>query len=160
MTRLWILIAAIAGASGVIADAVSRHGMGADPQAAEWLATGARYALIHGAVLLALAVLPEASRPAARVLGWASGWCFVAALLLFSGGLYALAGGIMAVYVDGAPAEAASNTSAIPIILPVNTTLAYLRHSGCFILSASRDIFSDHVSFATELELFLISLPP
>jgi uncharacterized membrane protein YgdD (TMEM256/DUF423 family) len=86
----WLLAAAIGGAASVAAGALGSHFV-AEPRAAAWLDTGARYGLAHAATLIGLAALSAgASGFPARLLAIAA-WLFVAGLVLFSGGLAALA---------------------------------------------------------------------
>jgi uncharacterized membrane protein YgdD (TMEM256/DUF423 family) len=92
MDRIWIAVAALSGAAAVAADAVARHVLAGDPARADLVATGARYGLVHAAALLAAALLWQRTPGgAARLLLALGGWCFVAALALFSGTLYLLA---------------------------------------------------------------------
>jgi uncharacterized membrane protein YgdD (TMEM256/DUF423 family) len=94
MERFFIGLAALAGASAVVADALTQH-LAADPARAALAATGSRYALIHAGVLLALALLSRsAAAGAARAWLLAACWCFALALPLFCGTLFLLAAGI------------------------------------------------------------------
>jgi uncharacterized membrane protein YgdD (TMEM256/DUF423 family) len=94
MERFFTAIAALAGAAAVSVDAAARHLLASDPARADLAATGARYGLVHAAALLALAALLRHGGEDGRR-GWAlaAGWCFVAALALFSGTLFLQAGG-------------------------------------------------------------------
>jgi len=93
MERFLIAIAALAGASAVIADASAQHLLAGDPGRVELAGTAARYGLMHAAALVGIAALLRQAGPArAWLLGAA--WCFVAALLLFCGTLYLHAAGL------------------------------------------------------------------
>lgn len=94
MDRLWIAFAALAGAAGAFGDAAIRH-LVADPARVELGVLGARYGLIHALALLAVGLLwrRDDYYPPGFWLT-ASGWCFCAGQILFSGSLYALAIGI------------------------------------------------------------------
>ncbi|HIJ61868.1 MAG TPA: DUF423 domain-containing protein [Rhodospirillaceae bacterium] len=71
----------------VAAGAYSAHG-GADGGAAsQWLEKGARYQMYHALALLALAQWAEEAGRAGRL----AGLLFCLGMLLFSGGLYAMA---------------------------------------------------------------------
>lgn len=94
MEQFWIGIAGLSGAAAVAADATARHALAGDPFRGDLAATAARYGLVHAAALLALAMLLRAMpEGAARRWSIAAGWCFVAAQLLFCGGLYLHAAG-------------------------------------------------------------------
>lgn len=89
MVRLWLLLAAFAGFSGVALGALAAHGL-KSRLSAEYLAvfqTGTHYQLIHALALfgVALLALPAPSR-AVQV----AGSCFALGIVLFSGSLYAL----------------------------------------------------------------------
>lgn len=89
MPRLFLLLAAFGGFTGVALGAFAAHGLKAR-LSAEYLAvfqTGVHYQLIHSLALLAVALL-ALQRPG-RLL-CASGTLFVLGGLLFSGSLYAL----------------------------------------------------------------------
>ncbi len=94
--RIWIACAALSGGIAVAAEAAARHLLD-DPVARDWVATGARYGLVHGLALIAVTILRlvwhAAARGAPRHWLALGGWCFVAGLIAFSGGLYALAAG-------------------------------------------------------------------
>jgi len=97
MDRLWIAVASVSGAVAVAADAVARHLLAGDPAHADLVATGARYGLVHAVALLAAALmLRGVAGGAARFFLAVCGWCFVAALVLFSGVLYLLGAGLPA----------------------------------------------------------------
>lgn len=104
MPRFLLAVAALSGLAAVIADASATHLLAGDTERINLASTGARYGLAHAAVLLALAgLLPraEAGAPRAWLLGAA--WCFVAALVLFSGTLYLLAAGVAHVLLPLVP---------------------------------------------------------
>lgn len=96
--RLWILLAALLGGTGVALGAFGAHGLpkyfasqnlsGEElaKRAANW-ETAARYHMYHALALLAVAWL--ATTPA-RVPANIAGWMFVAGIAIFSGCLYAL----------------------------------------------------------------------
>ncbi len=97
MDRIFIAVAALAGAVSVGADAAAQHYLASGGARAALAATGARYGLIHAAALVAVALLLEV--PAGglgRVALALSGWCFVAALFAFCGGLFLHAAGLAA----------------------------------------------------------------
>ncbi len=85
----WFAVGAVAGALGVALGAFGAHGLKARV-GAEMLAvfeTGVRYHLVHALALLAVGLAAE------RWPGpWtaASGWLFVAGVVVFSGSLYAM----------------------------------------------------------------------
>ena len=84
--RLWLALAALNGFMAVAAGAFGAHGVG-DPQAKEWLRTGAQYQLVHAVAALACyGLLRMAVGPA----GWA-GWLFGLGALVFGGSLYLMA---------------------------------------------------------------------
>jgi uncharacterized membrane protein YgdD (TMEM256/DUF423 family) len=104
MERFLALVAALSGLAGVIADASARHALAGDPARMDLAATGARYGLVHAAVLLALAaLLRHAERGARRAWLLGAAWCFVAALVLFCGTLYLQAAGLAAVLLPLVP---------------------------------------------------------
>lgn len=82
-TKTCLLLAALAGATAVIAGAIAAHGGAVDP--ASPVQTGVRYHMYHALALLGVAALaarePE-TRFALPVV------CFVAGIVLFSGGIY------------------------------------------------------------------------
>lgn len=94
MDRVWIAFAALAGAVGALGDAVIRH-MVTNPEQVEFGVVAARYGMIHALALLGVALLWNRDDYYAPGF-WlrASGWCFVAGQLLFSGSLYAFAFGV------------------------------------------------------------------
>ena len=89
MSAAWMqACASLYGLLGVALGAFAAHGLKSrlDAYALDIMATATQYALLHAAVLLALALAP----PGDRWLAWA-GLAFAAGTLLFSGSLYALA---------------------------------------------------------------------
>ena len=88
--RIWLFIAGLAGASGVILGAFAAHGLSARmaPDALRIVDTGARYHLVHAPAigLAALAMRGAALRPARLAAA-----LFLAGIVLFSGSLYLLA---------------------------------------------------------------------
>ena len=88
MIRIWLAIAGLGGLASVIAGAFAAH-LADDPKTAELLRTGALYGMVHAAALIATIALAQGRRRAAIV----AGWSFAAGIVLFSGGLFALAAG-------------------------------------------------------------------
>lgn len=86
-SRVWLVLAALLGASGMAFGAGGAHSLRAliVPEYLPTFETGVRYQLIHAVVLLALAL--QAERRRVRV----SASLFTLGVLLFSGSLYALA---------------------------------------------------------------------
>ncbi|KAF1047398.1 DUF423 domain-containing protein [Xylophilus sp.] len=88
----WIVLAALAGASGVGCGAYAAHGLGfiASPEAREAarlsLQSATQYQLLHALALLGVG-LWAAMRPGGRWL-LAAGLLFLAGILLFSGLIY------------------------------------------------------------------------
>jgi uncharacterized membrane protein YgdD (TMEM256/DUF423 family) len=84
--RAWLALAALNGFVAVAAGAFGAHGV-SDPNAKDWLRTGAQYELIHAlAVVGCIAVW----RPGARIAA-AAAWIFLAGAALFSWPLYLMA---------------------------------------------------------------------
>ena len=84
--RMWLALAALNGLMAVGAGAFGAHAV-ADPQAKEWLRTGAQYQLAHAvAALCCYGLLRAAVGPAS----WAA-WLFGVGALVFSGSLYLMA---------------------------------------------------------------------
>jgi uncharacterized membrane protein YgdD (TMEM256/DUF423 family) len=86
-TRLWLIVAAALGATGVAFGAGGAHGLRSlmAPEYLPTFETGVRYHLLHAVALLALALAAErrpVTAPAALM---------TLGTLLFSGSLYALA---------------------------------------------------------------------
>jgi len=90
MDRLFVIVAAASGFIAVAAGAFGAHALKArlSPDMLAVFETGARYQMFHALALLAVAWV--AARWPSRAAG-ASGWCFVAGTVLFSGSLYLLA---------------------------------------------------------------------
>lgn len=84
--RIWLALAALNGFLAVAAGAFGAHAV-SDPQAREWLRTGAQYQGIHAVAALAcFGLLRLIVGPA----GWA-GWLFGLGGLIFAGSLYLMA---------------------------------------------------------------------
>lgn len=89
MVRLWLLLSAFAGFSGVALGAFAAHGL-KSRLSTEYLAvfqTGTHYQLIHALALLGVAILALVAP--GRLVNLTGGF-FAAGILLFSGSLYAL----------------------------------------------------------------------
>ncbi|MBD9656562.1 DUF423 domain-containing protein [Pseudomonas sp. WHRI 8822A] len=89
MVRLWLLLSAFAGFSGVAMGAFAAHGL-KSRLSADYLAvfqTGTHYQLIHALALLGVAIL--ALIAPGRLVNLAGGF-FAVGIVLFSGSLYAL----------------------------------------------------------------------
>lgn len=89
MSRVFLLLAAVAGFSGVALGAFAAHGLKSQ-LSAEYLAvfqTGVHYQLVHALALFGVALLAE--RLPGRLTSLAGG-LFALGILLFSGSLYAL----------------------------------------------------------------------
>ncbi|WP_369958557.1 DUF423 domain-containing protein [Pseudomonas benzenivorans] len=90
MARLWLLLAALAGFTGVALGAFAAHGLkgrlGADYLAV--FQTGSHYQLLHALALFGVALL--ALRAPGRLVNLTGG-LFALGILLFSGSLYGLA---------------------------------------------------------------------
>ena len=86
--RLVLTLAALSGFLAVAFGAFAAHGI-SDPQATEWLKTGAHYQLVHALAVFACAVV---SGRAGRPMRLAPS-LFLAGGLLFAGSLYAMAFG-------------------------------------------------------------------
>lgn len=91
MIRIWLLVAALGGLASVVAGALAAH-LADAPKAAELLRTGALYGMVHAAALLAVIALAQGPEPR-RGTAMVAGWGFAAGIVLFSGSLFALAGG-------------------------------------------------------------------
>jgi uncharacterized membrane protein YgdD (TMEM256/DUF423 family) len=84
--RIWLALAALNGLMAVGAGAFGAHAA-ADPQAKEWLRTGAQYQLAHAvAALCCYGLMRAAVGPA----NWAA-WLFGFGALVFSGSLSLMA---------------------------------------------------------------------
>lgn len=90
MDRIFAALGAASGFVGVAAGAFGAHGLKArlTPELLAVFDTAARYQMIHALALLAVAWAIGRWPSRAAV---ASGWCFVAGTLIFSGSLYLLA---------------------------------------------------------------------
>ncbi len=90
MDRIFAALGALSGFVAVGAGAFGAHGLKARlaPDLLAVFETGARYQIYHALALLAVAW--AVSRWPGRM-AVASGWCFVAGTVLFSGSLYVLA---------------------------------------------------------------------
>lgn len=89
MARLWLLLSAFAGFSGVALGAFAAHGL-KSKLSAEYLAvfqTGSHYQLIHALALFGVGLL--ALHAPGRLVNLAGG-LFALGILLFSGSLYLL----------------------------------------------------------------------
>lgn len=89
MARLWLLLSAFAGFTGVALGAFAAHGL-KGRLSSEYLAvfqTGSHYQLIHALALFGVALL--ALQAPARLVNLAGG-LFALGILLFSGSLYGL----------------------------------------------------------------------
>lgn len=84
--RTWMTLAAISGFIAVAVGAFAAHGI-ADPQAKEWLRTGASYQFMHTMATLACATLMNIGARGARN----APAFFLSGIVLFSGSLYAMA---------------------------------------------------------------------
>ncbi len=93
-SRVTLIVAAIAGATGVALGAFGAHGLKAllleKGTTISW-ETAARYHLLHAVALVALAVLQAQLGPRAATLGRLIAWCWTGGILVFSGSLYLLA---------------------------------------------------------------------
>src|SRR5690242_12378967 len=90
MDRTFLLIAALAGFTGVALGAFGAHGLRGrlTPEMLAVFETGVRYQMYHALALFGTGLLM------ARMSGWliaTAAWAFVAGIVLFSGSLYALA---------------------------------------------------------------------
>lgn len=122
MHRTFLLIGAVAGVVGVALGAFGAHGLRArlTPDMLAVFETGVRYHMYHALAILGVASIAE-RLPASRLV-LASGWLFLAGIILFSGSLYLLA--VTGVRVLGA-------------ITPFGG-VAFLLGWGCLALAALR----------------------
>jgi uncharacterized membrane protein YgdD (TMEM256/DUF423 family) len=90
MERVFVMVGAIAGLTGVALGAFAAHGLKGKLPADlfEVFEVGARYHMYHALALLAVAWATTRWPGGATT---AAGWCFAAGIVLFSGSLYALA---------------------------------------------------------------------
>lgn len=86
----WVCLGAVNGLMSVAAGAFGAHGLKdkVTPRHLEVFETAARYQMYHALALIAVAWL--ASRTQSNSYVTASGWCFLAGIVLFSGSLYAI----------------------------------------------------------------------
>jgi uncharacterized membrane protein YgdD (TMEM256/DUF423 family) len=91
MIRLWLAVAGLGGLASVVAGAFAAH-LAEDPKAAELLRTGALYGMVHAVALIALIALAQGREPR-RGAAAVAGGSFAVGIVLFSGSLFALAGG-------------------------------------------------------------------
>ncbi len=84
--RTWMTLGAISGFMAVAIGAFAAHGI-ADPQAKDWLKTGASYQFMHTMATLACATFMNVGARQAR---FAPAF-FLTGIVLFSGSLYAMA---------------------------------------------------------------------
>lgn len=91
MHRTFLLIGAVAGVVGVALGAFGAHGLRArlTPDMLAVFETGVRYHMYHALAILGVASVAERLQASRLVL--ASGWLFLAGIILFSGSLYLLA---------------------------------------------------------------------
>ncbi|NQD92337.1 DUF423 domain-containing protein [Pseudomonas sp. CrR25] len=89
MTRLWLLLSACAGFTGVALGAFAAHGLKSrlTPEYLAVFQTGTHYHLLHALALFGVALL--ASRLPGRLVNLAGG-LFALGIVLFSGSLYGL----------------------------------------------------------------------
>lgn len=122
MHRTFLLIGALAGVVGVALGAFGAHGLRArlTPDMLAVFETGVRYHMYHALAILGVASVAERLQASRLVL--ASGWLFLAGIILFSGSLYLLA--VTGVRVLGA-------------ITPFGG-VAFLLGWGCLALAALR----------------------
>ncbi len=122
MHRTFLLIGALAGVVGVTLGAFGAHGLRArlTPDMLAVFETGVRYHMYHALAILGVASVAERFQASRLVL--ASGWLFLAGIILFSGSLYLLA--VTGVRVLGA-------------ITPFGG-VAFLLGWGCLALAALR----------------------
>lgn len=88
MTRIWILLAGLAGLSGVAAGAFAAHGLSGhiSPSSLEAFRRGSDYQMYHALLLLGIAWLSDRQAPLAN---WAGAFTLLG-ILLFCGSLYLL----------------------------------------------------------------------
>jgi uncharacterized membrane protein YgdD (TMEM256/DUF423 family) len=94
--RVFIVVAALYGATGVILGAFGAHALRsqlADNATAVWQ-TAVQYHLVHALALLGVGLWLRFADPLHPPIQWplaVAGWSFAAGVVLFSGSLYALA---------------------------------------------------------------------
>lgn len=84
--RTWMTLAAIGGFVAIAVGAFAAHGI-ADPQAKDWLKTGAQYGFMHTMATFACATFMNIGARQAR---FAPAF-FLSGVVFFSGSLYAMA---------------------------------------------------------------------
>jgi len=84
--RTWMTLAAIGGFLSVAIGAFAAHGV-ADPQAKEWLRTGATYSFMHSMATFACATFMQIGARRARL----APAFFLSGQVVFCGSLYAMA---------------------------------------------------------------------
>ena len=84
--RNWMTFAALSGLLSVAFGAFAAHGL-ADPQAKDWMRTGASYQAIHALACFAAAAMMQMGSAGARL----APAFFLGGSLIFSGSLYAMA---------------------------------------------------------------------
>lgn len=84
--RTWMTLAAIGGFVSVTMGAFAAHGL-SDPQAKDWVRTGASYGFMHAMATLACATFMQVGARRAR---FAPAF-FLPGVVIFSGTLYAMA---------------------------------------------------------------------
>jgi uncharacterized membrane protein YgdD (TMEM256/DUF423 family) len=94
--RLWIVVAALSGATSVIVGAFAAHGLDlrteAGLKARDWLQTGSHYQMFHALAMLGVCALAGAGLLNVRLATLAL-WLFLAGSILFPGALYSLSFG-------------------------------------------------------------------
>jgi uncharacterized membrane protein YgdD (TMEM256/DUF423 family) len=94
--RLWIVVAALSGATSVAAGAFAAHGLDlrteAGLKARDWLQTGSHYQMFHALAMLGVCALAGAELLNAR-LAVVALWLFLVGSVLFPGALYSLSFG-------------------------------------------------------------------
>ncbi|WP_368670124.1 DUF423 domain-containing protein [Phenylobacterium aquaticum] len=86
--RTWMTLAAAGGFIAVAVGAFAAHGV-TDPQAKEWLKTGAQYGFMHTMATFACATFMQIGAKRARF----APKFFLSGVVIFSGSLYAMAFG-------------------------------------------------------------------
>lgn len=90
MHRTFLLIGALAGVVGVTLGAFGAHGLRSrlTPDMLAVFETGVRYHLYHALAIIGVAAVADRLQAGRLIL--ASGWLFLAGIVLFSGSLYLL----------------------------------------------------------------------
>ena len=90
MHRIWIGLGSLAGLTGVAMAAAAAHALPQrlDPAALQWVRNALQMQGWHALALVACGIWTERGAPA--LVGWAAG-AFALGILLFCGGVYALA---------------------------------------------------------------------